>query len=371
MSATKTVHVALGTKAYDIQIGTGLLADAGRQIADLRPKARCAIISDENVMALHGAALQQSLDNAGVKHSSIVVAPGEKSKDWPTLMRVVSDILDARLERGDLIIAFGGGVVGDLAGFAAAITRRGMDFIQIPTSLLAQVDSSVGGKTGINAPHGKNLIGAFHQPLLVIADSEVLKTLSPREFRAGYAEMAKYGLINRPDFFEWLEKNRSGIFNIEAPLIEAVATACQCKAEIVAADEKEHGKRALLNLGHTFGHALEAATGYDSKRLVHGEGVAIGMALAQRFSNRLNLCDIESVERVEKHLTACGLPVSPSQIPGQLPPPEKLVEYIEQDKKVTRGNLNFILTKGIGQSYIVNDVPKSEVLAFLTGIYTQ
>lgn len=371
MSATKTVNVELGARAYDIRISGDLLADAGHLIADLRPDARCAIISDENVMALHGEALQESLNKAGMKHNSIIIAPGEKSKDWATLTRVVGGILDAKLERGDLIIAFGGGVVGDLAGFAAAITRRGMDFIQIPTSLLAQVDSSVGGKTGINAPHGKNLIGAFHQPLLVIADIDVMKTLSPREFCAGYAEVAKYGLINRPDFFEWLENNRSGIFNFEAPLIEAVATSCQCKAEIVAADEKEHGNRALLNLGHTFGHALEAATNYDSERLVHGEGVAIGMALAFRFSNWLNLCDIESVERVERHLKACGLPISPLEIRGELPPPEDLIDYIAQDKKVTRGDLNFILTKGIGQSYIANNVPKNEVLTFLTGICKQ
>lgn len=368
MSANTIVNVDLDERSYDIHIGKGLLSNAGSFIQTLNPNARCAIVSDENVTEAHGETLRESLTKAGIRHSEIVVKPGEKSKDWATLNNVVLGLLDAKLERGDLVIAFGGGVVGDLAGFAAAITRRGMDFVQIPTSLLAQVDSSVGGKTGINAPQGKNLIGAFHQPKMVLIDTDVLKTLSKREFRAGYAEVAKYGLINRPDFFEWLEKNRQGIFNIENTLAQAVATSCQCKADVVASDEKEHGVRALLNLGHTFGHALESATNYDSERLVHGEGVAIGMALAHRFSNRLNLCDMESVERVEAHLTACGLPISPLQIQGELPPAEKLLDYIAQDKKVTRGKLNFILTKGLGKSYIANDVPSSEVLAFLTGI---
>lgn len=367
-TSNKTVKVDLGTRTYKIKIAKGLLKSAGDMISKLRPDARCAIVSDENVMKAQGETLKASLDEAGVSHCEIIVKPGEKSKDWVTLNTVVNGLLDAKLERNDLVIAFGGGVVGDLAGFAASITRRGMDFVQIPTSLLAQVDSSVGGKTGINAPHGKNLIGAFHQPQLVIIDTDVLKTLSKREFTAGYAEVAKYGLINKPDFFDWLDKNRDGIFNIEDALIKAVATSCECKAEIVSADETEQGVRALLNLGHTFGHALEGATNYDSERLVHGEGVAIGMALAHRFSNRLNLCDMDSVDRVERHLKACGLPTSPLQIPGELPPAEKLLDFIAQDKKVTRGKLNFILTKGLGQSYIANDVPSSEVLNFLTKV---
>lgn len=363
---SKQIKVELGERSYDIHIGRDLLKDAGKLIKNIAPNARCVIVSDENVIKEHGQTLGASLEKAGIKFSTLIIPAGEKSKSMEMLNSVVEGMLDAKMERGDLVIAFGGGVVGDLAGFAAAITRRGMDFIQIPTSLLSQVDSSVGGKTGINSPHGKNLIGAFHQPLLVIADTDVLKTLSDREFRAGYAEVAKYGLINRPDFFNWLEKNREGIFSIGAPLIEAIATSCQCKADVVKEDEKESGVRALLNLGHTFGHALEAATQFDSARLVHGEGVSIGMVMAHKFSNRMNLCDMDSVKRVEAHLKACGLPTHPNQIPGELPPPEKLLDFIGQDKKVTRGKLNFILTKGLGQSYIANDVPSSEVLSFLT-----
>lgn len=367
----KTVTVDLGERAYDIHIGAGLLTSVGEKIKQLNENAKCVIVTDENVFKAHGETLKQSLDTADIANSWIVVSPGEKSKGWNILQTVIDGLLNAKLERGDLVIAFGGGVVGDLAGFAAAITRRGIDFVQIPTSLLAQVDSSVGGKTGINASQGKNLIGAFHQPLSVIIDTDVLKTLSKRELKAGYAEVAKYGLINRPDFFEWLEKNWQKVFNFEDALAEAIAVSCQCKADVVAADEKEHGQRALLNLGHTFGHALEGATEYNSDRLVHGEGVAIGMVLAHQFSNRLNLCDMDSVKRVEKHLTDCGLPTSPKQIEGDLPPAEKLLEFIAQDKKVTRGKLNFILTKGIGKSYIANDVPSSEVLGFLDGILRQ
>ena len=270
------------------------------------------------------------------------------------------------IDDGDVVVD-----LGDLAGFAAAIARRGMDFVQIPTSLLAQVDSSVGGKTGINAKQGKNLIGAFHQPIAVIADTTVLQTLSPREFAAGYAEVAKYGLINKPDFFSWLGENRADLFGFGSSLSQAIATSCATKAEIVAADEKEHGNRALLNLGHTFGHALEAMCQYDSDRLVHGEGVSIGMVLAHRFSNRLNQCSIEEAEAVEAHLSACGLPTRISQIKGPLPSAEQLLDFIAQDKKVSRGKLTFILTKGLGQSYIANDVSSDEVLGFLDDILNE
>jgi 3-dehydroquinate synthase len=363
----QTVPVELGNRSYDIHIGDGLLQQSGAMIASLRPGARVAIVTDGHVGAAHGAALQRSLDKAGIAHVTITLAPGEATKSMAVFAEVVNSLLAARLERNDLVIAFGGGVIGDLAGFAAAVTRRGMDFVQIPTSLLAQVDSSVGGKTGINAAQGKNLIGAFHQPVLVIADTALLKTLPPREFRAGYAEVVKYGLIDRPQFFHWLQKNRGEIFAFGPALQEAVATACRAKAEVVAADETETGARALLNLGHTFGHALEAATRFDSARLVHGEGVAIGMVLAHEFSNRLNLCDADTVETVRRHLAAAGLPTSMAQIPGGLPPAEALLEYITQDKKVKRGRLTFILTKGLGQSYIADDVPPSEVLAFLNG----
>lgn len=363
--ALATVNVSLGARAYDILIGPGLLQSAGEEIARRLPGVRAAIVTDSNVAEGHLATLQAGLAAAGIEATAITVAPGERSKRFATLEEVVSGILDARLERGDIVIPLGGGVVGDLAGFAAGIVRRGMHFVQAPTSLLAQVDSSVGGKTGINTAHGKNLVGVFHQPQLVIADTAVLDTLPPREFRAGYAEVAKYGLIDRPDFFAWLEKNWQAVFDGGPERVEAIAQSCQAKADVVARDELEMGDRALLNLGHTFGHALEAATGYDSARLVHGEGVAIGMALAHRFSARLNLASPDDAERVEAHLSAVGLPTRLSDVPGGLPGADQLLTYIAQDKKVSRGALTFILTRGIGQSFVAKDVPTSQVLSFL------
>lgn len=363
--ALATVNVSLGARAYDILIGPGLLQSAGEEIARRLPGVRAAIVTDSNVAEGHLATLQAGLEVAGIEATAITVAPGERSKRFATLEEVVSGILDARLERGDIVIPLGGGVVGDLAGFAAGIVRRGMHFVQAPTSLLAQVDSSVGGKTGINTAHGKNLVGVFHQPQLVIADTAVLDTLPPREFRAGYAEVAKYGLIDRPDFFAWLEKNWQAVFDGGPERVEAIAQSCQAKAAVVARDELEMGDRALLNLGHTFGHALEAATGYDSARLVHGEGVAIGMALAHRFSARLNLASPDDAGRVEAHLSAVGLPTRLSDVPGGLPGAEQLLTYIAQDKKVSRGALTFILTRGIGQSFVAKDVPTSQVLSFL------
>lgn len=368
MSADKEhekVRVELGSRSYDILIGDGLIASAGQEIAARLPGARAAIVSDENVAASHGAALVASLEAAGIAASMITIAPGEKSKSFAALKEVVDAVLAARLERGDVVVALGGGVVGDLAGFVSGIARRGMRFVQIPTSLLAQVDSSVGGKTGINSPRGKNLVGVFQQPALVLADTRALDTLPLREFRAGYAEMVKYGLIDRPEFFIWLEENWHEVFTGGKARINAIAEACRAKADVVARDEYETGDRALLNLGHTFGHALEAATSYDSARLVHGEGVAIGMALAHRFSSRLNLCSMDDVRRVEAHLAAVGLPVAVSDIPGDLPGPERLLDYIAQDKKVSRGMLTFILTRGIGKSYVAKDIAASEVLSFL------
>ncbi len=361
----RTVHVELGSRAYDILIGGGLLASAGDALARCFPGARAAIVTDENVAARHAATLKQSLEGAGMATATITIAPGERSKSFAVLEHVVDEVLAARLERGDVVIALGGGVVGDLAGFVAGIVRRGMAFVQVPTSLLAQVDSSVGGKTGINTAHGKNLVGVFQQPGLVIADTDVLDTLPRREFRAGYAEVVKYGLIDRPDFFTWLEANWRDIFAGGPARVEAIAVSCQAKADVVARDERETGDRALLNLGHTFGHALEAATGYDSARLVHGEGVAIGMALAHRFSNRLNLASPDDAARVEAHLSAVGLPVSVAEISGDLPGPERMLDYIAQDKKVSRGALTFILTHGIGRSFVAKDVPASEVMSFL------
>ncbi|MCX5521168.1 3-dehydroquinate synthase [Kaistia defluvii] len=364
-AAPTTVRVALGERAYDILIGRGLIADAGRAIAERLPKARAAIVTDETVGGFYLAALTASLAASGIDSVPVVVAPGEASKNFQTLETVTRAILAARLERGDIVVALGGGVVGDLTGFAAAIARRGMRFVQIPTSLLAQVDSSVGGKTGINTAEGKNLVGAFHQPDLVIADTGVLDTLSPREFRAGYAEVAKYGLIDDPAFFAWLEQNWRGILSGGPEREHAVATSCRAKAKVVAADEHETGERALLNLGHTFGHALESATGY-SQRLVHGEGVAIGMVLAHQFSARMNLCSPDDGARVEAHLKAVGLPTRLSDVPGGLPDAQDLMKRIGQDKKVSRGTLTFILTHGVGKAFIAKDVPPAAVEAFLT-----
>ena len=366
LSAENTiVPVELGERSYQIDIGRNLLQNAGNFVDRIAPGAKCAIVTDTNVNAALGDSLRSALDAAGIVHSTVEVPAGESSKSADMLNRVVDELLAQRLERSDLVLAFGGGVVGDLAGFAAAITRRGMRFIQVPTSLLAQVDSSVGGKTGINSRHGKNLIGAFHQPVHVLIDLEVLKTLPAREFRAGYAEVVKYGLIKYPEFFGWLEQNHKEIFSQGDALEHAVAKSCAAKAEIVANDETETGERALLNLGHTFGHALEGFVNYDGNRLIHGEGVAIGMVLAHQFSNRLNLCAIDDVERVEKHLKSAGLPTKIGDIPGELPNEETLMNFIAQDKKVVKGTITFILTNGVGKAYIAGDVPPSEVTAFL------
>ena len=365
MSEPVKVEVGLGERAYDILIGSGLLGRSGEEIARRLPGTRAAIVTDDNVAAAHLEALKVGLDKGGIQSAVITLPAGEKTKSFAHLEEVVDGVLAARLERRDVVIALGGGVIGDLAGFASGIVRRGMNFVQVPTSLLAQVDSSVGGKTGINSARGKNLVGVFHQPKLVLADTQVLDTLPIREFRAGYAELAKYGLIDRPAFFAWLEQNWQEVFDGGPARAEAIAEACRAKADVVARDEFETGDRALLNLGHTFGHALEAATRYDGARLVHGEGVAVGMALAHRFSTRLNLASPDDAGRVEAHLRAVGLPWRMSDIPGELPDAEALLGFITQDKKVSRGALIFILTRGIGQAFIAKDVPPSEVLAFL------
>ncbi|PWV98121.1 3-dehydroquinate synthase [Hoeflea marina] len=365
MSHPQIVKVPLEGRAYDIVIGAGLIARAGAEIAARRKGLRVAVVTDETVAGLHLQPLLASLGEAGIDASPLVLPAGEKTKRFEELIRVCDHILESRLERGDAVVALGGGVIGDLSGFAAGIVRRGMRFIQVPTSLLAQVDSSVGGKTGINTAHGKNLIGVFHQPDLVLADTDVLDTLSKREFRAGYAEMAKYGLIDKPDFFEWLERNWQAVFAGGPERAQAIAISCQAKADVVIADERESGARALLNLGHTFGHALEAATGYDSRRLVHGEGVAIGMVLAYEFSARMNLASPDDAHRVSRHLRAVGLPTRLSDIEGGLPTTDMLMDHIGQDKKVQRGALTFILTRGIGASFIADDVPPSEVFRFL------
>ncbi len=364
MSEITRVPVALGERAYDIHIGDGLLPQAGELIRAVLPKARCAIITDHHLADIHLATLEASFEAVGIDYSSYVIAPGEKSKRFETFEKLTIAVIGGRFERGDAIVALGGGVVGDLAGFVAGVVRRGMRFVQIPTSLLAQVDSSVGGKTGINSEHGKNLIGVFHQPDLVIADTNVLDTLSPREFKAGYAEVVKYGLIDDPAFFEWLEANRAAVFAGGATRAHAIAVSCRSKAAIVARDERETGDRALLNLGHTFGHALEALTGY-SDRLVHGEGVAIGMMLAHEFSVRLGLCAQEVPSRVAAHLTDAGLPTKITDIAGERLTLDGMMTAIAQDKKVSRGSLTFILTRGIGQSFIAKDVAAEQVKAFL------
>ena len=363
--AARRVAVDLPGRAYEILIGPKLLGEAGAILGRLAPGSACAIVTDENVARNHLATLEASLDRAGIRHTAIVVAPGEASKSFTTFARVCDGVLEARLERGDTILAFGGGVVGDLAGYVAASVRRGMRLVQIPTSLLAQVDSSVGGKTGINSPHGKNLVGAFHQPALVLADTDVLATLPPREFAAGYAEVVKYGLLGDLPFFEWLEANRPAIFAGGPERAEAVARCCAAKAAVVIRDERETGDRALLNLGHTFGHALERLTGYDGTRLVHGEGVATGMAQAFRFSHQLGHCSADAVARVEAHLTAAGLPVRADAIPGFDAAPFAVLDAMRQDKKVERGALTFILVKGIGQAFIAKGIQGDEVLAFL------
>ncbi|EJF91012.1 3-dehydroquinate synthase [Bartonella tamiae] len=363
-----TVPVGLGTRSYDILIGPALLTNIGQEIKQrfLGEKAgRVAIVSDDKVAAHHLENLSASLRDAHIPFTPIIVGSGEKSKSFETLQYVVNALLEARLERSDFVLALGGGVVGDLAGFASAIVRRGMNFIQIPTSLLAQVDSSVGGKTGINTAHGKNLVGAFYQPRLVIADSDVLETLPLRQFRAGYAEVVKYGLINQPDFFHWLDTHWKEVFSGGPARMEAIARSCQSKADIVERDEREAGERALLNLGHTFGHALETATNYNAERLVHGEGVSIGIVLAYQFSAYLNLCSPDVSLKVEAHLQKVGLPTTIQDVPGSLPNAEKFLDIIGQDKKVSRGLLTFILTHNLGECFVAENVAPTSVLSFL------
>ena len=362
------VSVALGERAYDIVIGRGVLRSLGGRIAALRPGVRTAIVTDRSVAKHWLAAVEASLKAANVPSSQIVVGEGEATKSYAMLEQVSEALIAAKIERNDLVIALGGGVIGDLAGFAASIVRRGVDFVQVPTTLLAQVDSSVGGKTGINSPHGKNLLGAFHQPVLVVADTEVLDTLPPRQFRAGYAEVAKYGALGDARFFAWLEANRSEIFSGGGAREHAIAESCRAKAAIVARDERETGDRALLNLGHTFGHALEAATGF-SDRLFHGEGVSIGMVLAAEFSAELGMISAADAARLTKHLADCGLPTRLQDIAGfaqeGLADADALMTLMAQDKKVKRGRLTFILLKALGEAVIVNDVEPQKVRDFL------
>ena len=362
---TATVHVDLPGRAYDIHIGPGLLDQAGRHVAGMGGRKHVCILTDETVAALHLTQLQAALGAAGLTSDALALPAGESTKCWAQLERSVEWLLAQKVERGDVVIAFGGGVIGDLAGFAAAIMRRGVRFVQIPTTLLAQVDSSVGGKTGINSPHGKNLIGAFHQPSLVLADTALLGTLAPRDFLAGYGEVVKYGLLGDAAFFDWLETMGPALAagDMDAR-VKAVTRACEMKAGIVARDETEQGERALLNLGHTFGHALESATGY-SNRLLHGEGVAIGCAMAFEVSARLGLCSQEDPSRVRAHLKDMGMKVDIADIDGDLPDAAGLLTLMGQDKKVLDGKLRFILARGIGDAFITSDVPSDIVLSVL------
>ncbi|MEX0276294.1 MAG: 3-dehydroquinate synthase [Ruegeria sp.] len=361
----QTVHVELGERSYDVEIGPDLLAQAGAWIAPLLPRPRVAVLTDENVAKLHLDALRDGLSAAGVDMTVLTLPAGEATKSWPHFERAVEWLLAEKVERRDVVVAFGGGVIGDLAGFAAAVMRRGVRFVQIPTSLLAQVDSSVGGKTGINAPHGKNLIGSFHQPSLVLADTSILSSLTPRDFLAGYGEVVKYGLLGDAEFFDWLEVNGPVLSAGDmAARVQAVTRSVQMKADIVARDETEQGDRALLNLGHTFCHALEAATGY-SDRLLHGEAVAIGCALAFELSSRLGLCAQEDPSRVRAHLRKMGMKTDLADIPGELPGANALVDLMAQDKKVIDGQLRFVLARGIGHAFVTSDVPREAVLSVI------
>ena len=362
-TSVRIVPVGLGERSYDIIIGDGLLDQSGDLISERLGARKCAVVTDTNVAGFHVDTLQQALNGAcaGV----VKLEPGESTKSFYELGPLCEQLLETGVERGDLVIALGGGVIGDITGFAASILRRGVNFVQIPTSLLAQVDSSVGGKTGINTPQGKNLIGTFYQPRLVIADTALLETLPERQFRAGYAEVAKYGLLGDADFFGWLEQNWRRVFAGGTERIHAIEMSCRAKAAIVEADEREESHRALLNLGHTFGHALEAFAGY-SDRLLHGEAISIGMAMAFEFSNELGLCSGQDAQRAIRHLDATGLPTRAEQIPGDMPTPEQLLALMAQDKKVLSGILTFILVRGIGEAYIERGVDMSKLEDFLT-----
>ncbi len=360
------VRVALGDRSYDVLIGPGLLESSSDLIGERLGRARCAIVTDDNVAARHLGALEAGLEATQRHLGTVTLAPGEATKSFAALAGLCERLLEMGLERGDLVVALGGGVIGDLAGFAASIVRRGIRFVQIPTTLLAQVDSSVGGKTGINTPQGKNLVGTFHQPSLVLADTDVLSTLPAREFRSGYVEAAKYGLIRDAAYFAWLMQNAQGVFAKDvAALTHAIAVAVQGKADIVARDETEAGDRMLLNLGHTFGHALEAWAGY-SDRLLHGEAVAVGICLAFRLSQELGLIAADETARVEAHFAGVGLPTRIADIAGGKPVAAQLVKILGQDKKVRDGSPTLILVRGIGKAFITREVALAAIQDFLS-----
>jgi 3-dehydroquinate synthase len=359
------VKVDLGSRSYEVRIGPGLIAEAGQHIAPMLRRKKVAVITDDTVAAKHLMDLAKAFEVQGIAMTALTIPPGEASKGWEQFARSVEWLLEQKIERRDVVVAFGGGVVGDLVGFASAVLRRGVRFVQIPTTLLSQVDSSVGGKTGINTAQGKNLVGAFHQPSLVLADIDVLSTLAPRDFLAGYGEVVKYGLLGDAVFYDWLEANAPAMAHGDAGLRQyAVTRSVEMKAGIVSRDETEEGERALLNLGHTFCHALEKATGY-SDRLLHGEGVAIGCALAFELSQRLGLCSQEAPSRVRAHLKAMGMKTDLADIAGDLPSAEALLALMGQDKKVIDGKLRFVLARGIGEAFVAEDVPQDVVLELM------
>lgn len=356
MSAVATVRVGLDQRSYDILVGPGLLADAGRRIQAVLPAPRVVVVTDETVAGLHLARLQAGLDAAGIRHDAVVLPPGEATKDFPHLQQLCEQVLELGIDRGSTLVALGGGVIGDLTGFAASILLRGIGFVQVPTTLLSQVDSAVGGKTAIDMPSGKNLVGSFHQPLLVLADMDALATLPRRELLAGYAEVVKYGLLGDPAFFDWCEANGAALVAGDvAAARHAVVASCEAKAAIVARDERETGDRALLNLGHTFGHALEVEAGFGGG-LLHGEAVAIGTIMAFDLSARLGLCPGQDAVRVRRHFAAVGLPTGLEGIRGAGWTAERLVAHMAKDKKTKNGRVTFILVRGIGQAFIARDV---------------
>ncbi len=370
MSTPRTVHVDLAGRAYDIVIGPGLLDRAGPLSAGLLAAPRVTIVSDETVAPLYGERVARSFRDAGIDATLVTVPAGESSKEFASFGRLMNELLDRRPDRKSTLVALGGGVVGDLTGFAASVLLRGVDFIQVPTTLLAQVDSSVGGKTGINTRHGKNLVGTFYQPRLVLADTGVLDTLPRRELLAGYAEVAKYGLIDDPAFFAWCEKNGAAVLTGNAAArTYAIEQSCLSKARIVAADERETTDlRALLNLGHTFGHALEAETGFGSD-LLHGEAVAAGMALAFDLSARLGLCPAADAERVGAHLGSVGLPMRLRSIGGdnrRVWDAGRLIGHMRGDKKAEGGKLAFVLARGIGEAFVSREVDETVLHGLLT-----
>lgn len=361
----RAVPIGLGARSYEVLIGPGLIETAGERLADVLPRRRTVVVSDETVAALHGERLLSALQRAGVAADLIALKPGEETKSFEGLADLCDRLLALKLDRGDGIVAFGGGVIGDLTGFAAAIYKRGIDFIQIPTTLLAQVDSSVGGKTAIDTARGKNLIGAFHQPVRVLADLDVLTTLPARERRCGYAEIIKYGLLGDAAFFDWLEAHGGAVIDGEPQaLAHAVARSVEMKAQIVAEDETEQGRRALLNLGHTFGHALEAETGFGGE-LLHGEAVGIGMALAFRFSAAIGMCPSQDALRAEWAIAAAGLPVRLDQLVRHPFAADRLIAHCAQDKKADGGRLTFILAERIGEAKVVKGVDPNDLRAFL------